>query len=115
MNDSLLIPPFAVLVAATMHDRGPLSRLLARKPFQFLGDISYSVYLTHVPLFALMYPLFLAVTKRIGLGPMGERALWFPVAIGAVLIFSLITYRTIEMPARSWLTRKVIRRRQAFA
>ncbi|WP_269504032.1 acyltransferase family protein [Burkholderia sp. IMCC1007] len=38
---------FAILVASLSHDSGPVARLFSLRPFQWLGEVSYSVYLTH--------------------------------------------------------------------
>ncbi|MGU7775518.1 acyltransferase family protein [Burkholderia sp. MR1-5-21] len=38
---------FAPLIASLADDRGPVAALLNMRPFQYLGRISYSLYLTH--------------------------------------------------------------------
>ena len=106
VNDIVIIPPFLALVMLTWTDTGWLARFLARSPFQFLGEISYSVYLTHVPLLLLLYPLTLAVGNKLGVDPMALRAFWILFATTAVIVFSFGTYRWVEKPARKWLTRK---------
>lgn len=107
VNDILIIPPFLALVLLTWTDTGWLARFLSRPLFQFLGEISYSVYLNHFAVLALLYPLTLAVAKRMGVeDPMALRAFWFLLATAAVIAFSFGTYRWIEKPARKWLTRK---------
>lgn len=113
VNDVLIIPPFILLIALTWTDAGWLSRFLSRRTFQFLGEISYSVYLTHVPLFVLLFPLTLAFGARLGLDPLGARALFFAVGTTAVIAFSCCTYRFIEVPARNWHNRKWEARRAA--
>lgn len=58
----------ALLVAGASDDDGPVSRLLSTAPFQYVGDISYSLYLWHWPfvVFAIaiwgdIAPLWLAL------------------------------------------------------
>ena len=41
------IIPMAFLLFAFRHGKGSAGWLLARKPFQFLGDISFELYMTH--------------------------------------------------------------------
>ena len=43
----LVIPLFVVVVALLQSDSGPVARLLMLKPAQFLGKVSYSIYMVH--------------------------------------------------------------------
>lgn len=113
VNDVLLIIPFVALAAATIDDRGVLARLLSLRPCQVLGDLSYSVYLIHVPLFLLLYPVVLGASHRMGLSADVERGLWILVAISAVLLLSFFTFHMVEVPARKWLTRRFVKRAAA--
>ncbi|WP_405795706.1 acyltransferase family protein [Streptomyces sp. NBC_01506] len=44
----------AVLAAVLCTDRGPLARLLSFKPLMEIGQISYSMYLLHLPVYWLL-------------------------------------------------------------
>ena len=44
----------AVLAIASDLEDGPIARLLAWRPIQFVGDVSYSIYLWHWPLIILL-------------------------------------------------------------
>lgn len=39
--------PFGFLLIAFKNDKGCVSKILKKKPFQFLGDISFELYMTH--------------------------------------------------------------------
>jgi peptidoglycan/LPS O-acetylase OafA/YrhL len=104
VNDTLIILPFSVLVLTTAYDKGLMARAFSLKPLQFLGDISYSVYLTHVPVMTLLYPIFIYAAERVGLDQMTTRAIWLVIFVSAVLIISTGTYKWIENPARRRLT-----------
>lgn len=66
------------------------SSFLLLRPIQFLGKISYSLYLFHIiVLFSLTYTLY-------GQVPLG--VLWIMILSGSVL-FSTATYYVIELPA----------------
>ena len=100
LNDVLAVPAFVLLVASTWTDNGVVPRLLANRPLIWLGDISYSIYLTHV---CLLMPLHL-VTSRLdkyaGLSPAFVRGLEILSSVALVLAVSTLTYRWIETPAR---------------
>jgi peptidoglycan/LPS O-acetylase OafA/YrhL len=50
-----LIPTIgAVLALASDLEDGPLAELMSWKPIQFIGDVSYSIYLWHWPLIILL-------------------------------------------------------------
>lgn len=76
-----------------------LRQILSHKPLTYLGDISYSVYLTH-------YPLQL-VFLILGTGASGARSfdspLMFVLFISVVLAVSGLTYRYLELPSKDFL------------
>ncbi len=68
-----------------------------------LGEVSYSVYLTHGLVLYFVY------TKPIGLDPDFGDGLWAPlVMVVAVVLFSSVTYLFIEAPAMKFGKRKVL-------
>jgi peptidoglycan/LPS O-acetylase OafA/YrhL len=89
------------LILGLSRTTGVISRLLAWTPIFFLGEISYSIYLTH------------AITQRvlkIALPVEKFAASSLPVRAGVALIFfacliaiSLCVYYAVEKPARKKL------------
>jgi peptidoglycan/LPS O-acetylase OafA/YrhL len=101
---ALLLPPF---VLGTSANTGRLSRILTIKPLLVIGDISFSIYLLHTPVFRV-------VAYYLHGMPMPDYALSLLFAfIGLVLTLaaSLLTYHFIEMPARNWFKRVAAGRR----
>ena len=43
----LVIPLFCLMAALLQPDRGPIANILMSRPLQFLGRISYSIYMVH--------------------------------------------------------------------
>lgn len=82
----------AVLVHSVTGDTGVLGRMFSTAPFQFLGEVSYSVYLMHIPLVMIFDIL---VPRQ----PSTPLALLFIVTL---LVVSRLTYRYVELPARNW-------------
>lgn len=97
---SALLPVLggAALIAAqpsltgAAPSRTPLARLLAFRPIQWIGDISYSIYLWHWPLLILWPSMFPHITGA------PSKAL----IIVATLVLAGLTKRFVEDPARFW-------------
>ena len=113
---------FGLAVLAFAAEAGLISRLFRLPWMQWLGQLSYSIYLTHF-LFVLLMP---SVVKRIvgedistpmpldngqyllALGRNNlEGTLYYAVVLGATLAFSAFTYRWVETPGREWARRWV--------
>jgi len=112
VNDLLIILSFALLVLSVASNKKGIHKILQQKPLQFLGDISYSIYLTH-----LLVLLFLAGTiiQKLGYDYNGPGTLDVPFFTGlwlcaiflvVLIIISSISYYVIEKPCRSWLNKK---------
>lgn len=110
VNDVLIIPAFAILVGTTWTDRGPVAKLLGLPLFVYLGDISYSVYLNHVP---VKDAVTFVWTRAVHLGdPQLDRALLLILCTAAILLVSHLTFHRIEIPARHYLNQRLLKRRE---
>ena len=80
-----------VVIAAATHDTpGPVARLLAVPPLQFLGRISYGLYLWHWPVIVWLTP------RRTGLDGWALDG----VRVAVSLAVTLVSYRLLEQPIR---------------
>ena len=72
------------------------SRVLAWRPFLFLGKISYSIYLIHVPILYVVFHVLVHMNPRL----MGWEffAAALPLTLGLTVAFSFITYLLVERP-----------------
>lgn len=106
----IAIPLFVALVATLQFDRGRVARLLSTGPMQFLGRISYSVYLVHMP---ILYVATILLKRLPGVGahagPHGVALdvaspwlgdLLFAGAIAMLLFVARFTYAAVEEPGR---------------
>ena len=110
VNDVLIIPAFAILVATSWTDRGLIAGLFGLPLFVYLGDISYSVYLNHV---LVKDAVTFVWTRAVHLAdPQLDRALQLAVCTAAILAVSHMTFRWVEIPARHYLTQRLLRRRE---
>ncbi|OYV39645.1 MAG: hypothetical protein B7Z81_03060 [Acidocella sp. 20-61-6] len=96
--DVMLVPlAAAALIWMLRHEAGPVARLLSGRVPVYLGEISFSIYLVHMPLLRV-YQAAWPVQRHTPLSPMfvSREMLYF------VLLFALasLAYRFIEHPAR---------------
>lgn len=85
--------PFAALVLSLSYDRGLLSRLLKHRTLQRLGQLSYSVYMTHYVVLIFFNPVGQTLGEP-------YRSILKVIYILLVLGVSVLTYRWIEDPWR---------------
>ncbi|WP_370678153.1 acyltransferase family protein [Pleomorphomonas sp. PLEO] len=92
---------FLALVFAHADDRGLLSRFMATWPVQWLGRLSYSIYLTHLFLVAYVVPRLSQTIDRLMPDAVATReGLVAAIYIALVMAFSLATWRFIELPGQ---------------
>lgn len=92
---------FMMLVFAHAGDRGLVSRFMATSPMQWLGRLSYSIYLTHLFLVAYVVPRLSQIVDGLTSGNVLLReAIVAAIYIALVMAFSLATWRFIELPGQ---------------
>jgi peptidoglycan/LPS O-acetylase OafA/YrhL len=107
---------FLTLVVAHAEDRGLLSRLLATRPMQWLGRLSYSIYLTHLFMVAYVVPRLSQTMDQLLPGDLAVReAAVAAIYIALVLAMSALTWRFIELPGQRVAATIVARRRQTLS
>jgi peptidoglycan/LPS O-acetylase OafA/YrhL len=88
-----MAPLFVVLICVMAGGAGIFARLLSLRPFVFLGEISYGIYMYHLvvmTLFAQKAPLLAALPA------------WqsFPTFLLILLLVCAASYHWMEQPAR---------------
>ncbi|KYG76234.1 peptidoglycan/LPS O-acetylase OafA/YrhL [Roseivirga ehrenbergii] len=86
---------------------GLISKFLRIRVVQFLGKISYSIYLNHFLVLWVIYFLFWKVLKL----EVSESVIWigFISTIIITIVYSFFTYRLIEVKFGKWLRGKAIK------
>jgi len=98
--DLAVVVVFPMLVLSLTSDRHAAGRILACPLAAFLGQLSYSIYLTH----NLMGGV-LTWTHRYAEGLGLRHAQIYAAAVAVLLTFAcaFLAYRFIEVPGRRWL------------
>jgi peptidoglycan/LPS O-acetylase OafA/YrhL len=87
-----------VIAAQTGTDRPSPSRLLSLRPMQYVGKISYSLYLWHFPV----------VTVAAALVPQPQNVLTVVAQVAVMLVLSAASFHFLEDPVRksNWLNNR---------
>ncbi|MDY8138352.1 acyltransferase [Aquimarina sp. 2201CG5-10] len=111
LPDVLAIPFFCILLLNTAYSQGTIKRLLNNKVFNYLGEISYSIYMVHMPLMLSFYIVILIL--GVEAHPAHESTDFLNNFIGSIIGLLLViglaslTYRYIEKPFRKYLKGKL--------
>ncbi|QQV78735.1 acyltransferase [Sphingomonas aliaeris] len=122
---SLLVPPlFAIVIIIFAQQSGLVSNFMLLSFPQFLGKISYSIYMVHMFIVYRAYNMFAAIQNRtgdkdilqkvhgkqtVGATPLMGDAFTLGM-LAVVIIVAYISYSLVEAPANEWTRRKLLRR-----
>ena len=95
----LILAGAAGLIVGLSLDAGPFARLLRCRPCRWLGRISFSIYLIHLPVLLLMGKII--TPTHILLPPTAVALIRAGVVFALVLPLSALSYRWIEIPGQS--------------
>lgn len=104
MHDSLVIPAFALIVASTWRDRGVLATLLGRDTMRRFGEISFSIYISHILVIGVLGFAWEHSVRRLIPGTSLERVAFIFSCYAAVIGLSFFIYQRFEYPVREFLT-----------
>ncbi len=105
--EACVIPVFFGLSIFTLiQTDGVVSKLMETRLFQFLGKISYSVYLNHAIL-VYVFPKAMFSIFKVQQTAVTE-ILTLVIAVFLVIIYSYVTYNIIELKGGNILRRRVI-------
>jgi peptidoglycan/LPS O-acetylase OafA/YrhL len=98
---ALLVEPgfalgFGLCVLALLFGSGIYKRVLSWRPICSFGDMSYSLYIWHLPILLLFKDVVLGSMP--GLGFWHAYGLYWLCVAGAVIPFAFLCYRFVEMP-----------------
>jgi peptidoglycan/LPS O-acetylase OafA/YrhL len=96
------LPVFVLCIGVFARGDGFLSRVLSARPLVYLGEISFAVYMLHMPV--LYYLAVYGHVLGIDRFRWGWKAL---LAAATTLVLSAACHRFYELPLRDWLKRRL--------
>lgn len=112
VDDIFFIPAMSLLVLSAAQSQGVFSQWVNSAIPTWLGNISYSVYMTHWLIYYVSMKLWFKATQAPideGLSTLEAAGLML-VYLSVVLMVSTVTYRKFELPARDYLRQLNVRR-----
>ncbi|AZA81712.1 hypothetical protein C1637_03805 [Chryseobacterium lactis] len=91
---ALLFIPLIILIS---RNNGALTRIFSLKPLEYLGEASYAVYITHIPILYILREIL----KWKKYDPGINNVFWIYVVV--LVITSILFYQCIEKPMRNYL------------
>lgn len=102
---TLLLPFwFAVTVWALALRQGALSHVLSSGPLRLLGDLSYAIYMMHIPLLNI-YQRAVAAAQAHGAPTYVTPTTLLPLYAAALFGLAALSFRYLEMPCRKAFSR----------
>lgn len=98
-HNGLLALLFAPVIVLTAANTGRLARVTSRRPFVFLGEISYGIYILQLPVHGWCEVAFARWRLE-------DPALRFYVFVMILLAASALSYVALESPLRDWIKRR---------
>lgn len=99
-SDAVLAPLYGLVIVGAVDTRPLVLRWLAWPVMIFLGEVSYSIYILHIPLGFWWGKLLDLI--NINLPPVVDFALY----AAFVVLASGLCFRFVETPARRWINRQ---------
>lgn len=96
----VLAPLYLVIIVFLAQDNGPIAKALSWKPLEFLGEMSYAVYLLQAPVYIALEPIAQSF------GAKGLFDGWLHIYLIILLLLSAAVYQWYERPMRNWLRPK---------
>jgi peptidoglycan/LPS O-acetylase OafA/YrhL len=111
ISDLWILPAFSLLILCTAYNRGTVQRLLNTRPLQFLGDISYSVYMMQALWLFMFWALFGAYKTENNIQDIAleMKLIWLFGLLLVNILSAALTYHYIEIPSREKLRKAMAR------
>lgn len=97
---ALLFIPLIILIS---RNNGMLTKLFSLKPLEYLGEASYAVYITHIPVLYILREILKWKNYNLDI----DHIFWIYIVV--LIMSSVLFYQFIEKPLRDYLKKIHIR------
>ncbi len=110
--DLFIVPVFVLLLLAASYNHSRIYTLLNKPVFQYIGTISYSIYLIHGLWFFVFWFTFPLIKTDFALEqlPALFKLIYVVVFLVLTLISAHFSYRYVEVPGRRWFRPRAVRK-----
>ncbi len=99
---------FVALVGATARNDGALFTVFRRPELHYLGRISFSIYLAHVPVLSVYLATAGFFEKRTGLPLLTDWLVMTSFVLLGSIVAASLSFALLEVRSRRWLTAKLL-------
>lgn len=105
ITDTIILPVIASIILLINSHRGIYHKILTTSGLVYLGVISYSVYMIHIPMVAVINNLSATILGGVPRQSLDllESVIMMPLVILAVIIASHYSYKYLEVPMRNYI------------
>jgi peptidoglycan/LPS O-acetylase OafA/YrhL len=100
LSNQWMLLIFPAIILGFSSDSSVSARLAASRPAHYLGVISYSIYLLHIP-----WRTAFCLATGMSASRLAHQPLAFLLLIASLIIVSALSYRLVEMPFRRLVRR----------
>ena len=110
--DLFIVPVFVLLLLAASYNHTRVYALLNKPAFQYIGTISYSIYLIHGIWFFVFWFSFPLIKTAFSLEqlPVLFKLTYVVVFLALTLMSAHFSYRYIEVPGRRWFRPRAVQK-----
>ncbi|WP_265132296.1 acyltransferase family protein [Chryseobacterium oranimense] len=102
-HNGLMAVLFIPLILLISWNNGLLTRILSLKPLEYLGEASYAIYITHIPILYILREILKWQNYKLNI----NSVFWIYMAV--LIITSIFFYQFIEKPLRDYLKKINVR------
>lgn len=102
-HNGLMAVLFIPLIILISYNSGLLTKIFSLKPLEYLGEISYAIYIVHIPVLYIIREILKWKHQLLDIN------LVFWIYIAVLLIVSALFYQCIEKPLRDYLKKVKIK------
>jgi peptidoglycan/LPS O-acetylase OafA/YrhL len=101
LQDFALVALLALIILGAAISQGHLARILGSRPFTWVGEVSYSIYMVHFPILIAIHRL----CERLGFDewPQAGKICAFVATVALVVALAAVLFHFVERPARTHL------------